>query len=418
MLQESYTATLIQEIELLIEQERSLSPISPIPLRSIYFGGGTPSLAHVSSIQRILESLLHGNSIFSLQDNVEITMEMDPGTFDLKQMKDLYAMGVNRISLGAQSFSDKVLQQIGRQHTVKDIYNSLRIIQTVNENNPQKPLHYSMDLISGLPGVTLADWAETLHTAVNKLDPTPFHISIYDLQVEKGTVFGKWYDEKDDDGMAATRKTSVEDGGCHPPLPSDEDAAFQYQYTAGYLRAKGFEHYEVSSYAKLAKKKDGNLSDISPWRSQHNQVYWGYDTSWFAVGLGATSFVRRQIECRPRALADYQSWVQERSNARHKQLPHQTINKDPEERMNLLMDVVLKRLRTSQGLNLSWVEEKFSTTCVEAILRGAQLGLELGLAHHDKANQSLRLHDSKGLLFSNSIISSIFLELESLEDMA
>jgi oxygen-independent coproporphyrinogen-3 oxidase len=176
-----YTNALLQEIRL-VKQQRNLGRI---PLRSIYFGGGTPSLAPVDTLQQILAAILdEESSPFIITENCEITIEMDPGTFDIDKLREVRAMGFNRISLGVQSFDDNILKSLGRVHTSSDIWESLSMLETVFGSN----LNYSMDLISGLPGLSLAKWVETLQTAVH-VKPRPVHLSIYDLQIESVSVF-------------------------------------------------------------------------------------------------------------------------------------------------------------------------------------------------------------------------------------
>ena len=417
-LDRNYSLAVLQELQTLFQQEKEQYKDSnnnfTISLRSIYFGGGTPSLAPVSTIQAILEAILVDSmSPFVAEEEIEITMEMDPGTFDLEQLQALRDLGVNRISLGVQSFDDSVLNRLGRQHSVSDIWESIRLLQLVYGDR----LNYSIDLISGLPGVSLAMWSETLYTAMNGLTPPPDHLSVYDLQIESGTVFGNWYGGNDNDQFN-DKKNRSKAGTWHatkgtapsttPPLPSDDETAFQYQYTAGYLHAKGFEHYEVSSYARCRGR---NIPTRSPSRSKHNQVYWGYHTQWYAVGLGATSFVRGHIVARPSTFFDYVQWAQGKTEQNSFD---QNSTNSVDTGIDRLLNVVLKRLRTVEGLNLTWVQQQFGHDEEAAIVRGAQLGLELGLAIKETSTTStiLRLVNPQGFLFSNSILSSIFFELE------
>lgn len=176
------------------------------------------------------------------------------------------------------------------------------------------------------------------------------------------------------------------------PLPSDEDASFMYKYASGYLRWHGYEHYEVSSYA------------LSGHRSQHNQVYWAVDGQWHAFGLGATSSVEGRLVARPRTMVDYLRWVHD---------PSTSISSPTME--DRLLDIVLKRLRTSEGLSLSWIGQEFGSRYEKAIRRGAALGLELNMVMIDERDV-LKLTDPEGLLYSNSIISTIFAELENLPE--
>lgn len=133
-------------------------------------------MAPVETIRDILAAV---RSRFRVESAAEITMEMDPGTFSLEQAKALKDLGINRISLGVQSFDDYILESIGRVHRRKDIEEALVILETVFGDD----VNYSIDLISGLPGLSLAQWVDTLDTAV-KLKPSPNHLSLYDLQVE------------------------------------------------------------------------------------------------------------------------------------------------------------------------------------------------------------------------------------------
>jgi oxygen-independent coproporphyrinogen-3 oxidase len=229
----------------------------------------------------------------------------------------------------------------------------------------------------------------------------------------QGTVFGTWYNtEKNGDDASEIVATSFHSTKGESPvpvsmlrLPTEEESSFMYKYAAGYLRSKGYEHYEVSSYAL----QTGNGNNIS-YKSQHNQIYWALDGAWYAFGLGATSFVNGRLIARPRTLVDYQRWVEHQTSLTN------SVSQQPEvvvPDLDRLMDTVLKRLRTSDGLSLDWVQGRFGENYVNAILRGAQLGLDLNLANIDPSN-TLRLVDPNGFLYSNSIISSIFVELEDL----
>ena len=374
-----------------------------VTLDTIYFGGGTPSLAPLSMIQTIVHAI---REEFTLSSNLEFTMEMDPGTFDRTKLEGLRQLGVNRISLGVQSFDDSVLEYLGRFHRRKDIDSSIELLYDVFGPH----CNYSIDLIASLPGVSLADWCTTLATAARM---EPAHISVYDLTIEAGTVFGKWYntlDESYNDPKSPKMSSSSSSSATIParPLPSPEESAFQYQYASGYLRAAGYDHYEISSYALPSR------------RSQHNSLYWGYDTTWYAAGLGATSFVPKDggLLARPRALADYIDWV---TRGGPKSIEEETQQQQQDDDDNdddtiesRLQDLVLKRLRTVEGLDLNFVAQHYGQVYVDAILRGACLEDLSALVIHEPP--ILRLIDSKGFMFSNSIISSIFVTLEEVSE--
>jgi len=465
-------------------------------LKSVYFGGGTPSLAPIESIEKILYHACapdNPEAPFRLQqhqkDNddierivaiaTEITMEMDPGTFDRDHLSSLRALGINRISLGVQSFDDDLLHAMGRTHRRLDVFQAICDIASVfgenqvgiytNKNNTNyDKVNYSIDLISGCPGLTPAKWVETLEIATagvqakkavstkkeNHEDhtfatntkqrslllsslPPPKHISVYDMQIEEGTVFGKWatkakeaaankrkeeeqtinHKEDDDDGDDPSRQFTVaipvndQQQKSNQQqrllrLPSEEECGFMYKYAAGYLRAKKFEHYEVSSYAAFDeninhqnnKKDDHDNSSqqrihSNSKRSRHNQIYWEYDGQWHAVGLGATSFVNKKLVARPRGMSDYLDWVVERENLISSAAANEEEDADADE--DFLSDLLLKRLRTIDGLDLTWLESHYGSEVVKGVMEGAKLGLELKLAERSE-NNVLRLTDPDG----------------------
>jgi oxygen-independent coproporphyrinogen-3 oxidase len=161
---ESYRHAITTEIDLLAQSLKKVHTdgSDKIPLSSIYFGGGTPSLAPLETIQSILCHVLRNiDSPFYLGPEAEVTIEMDPGTFDEEYLLELKKMGFNRVSLGVQSFDDVILENIGRVHRKRDIYDAVRTIGNVfsAENS-----NYSIDLISGLPGLNLEAWEETINT--------------------------------------------------------------------------------------------------------------------------------------------------------------------------------------------------------------------------------------------------------------
>jgi coproporphyrinogen III oxidase-like Fe-S oxidoreductase len=189
-------------------------------LETIFFGGGTPSLMSAKQMERLLASLENAFGIDWSQ--AEISMECDPGTFTRETLRSFVGLGVNRISLGAQSFDERVLQACGRTHGVLEIYESIEHVHALlgsgrrsissgssSSSNSNSKFSgggggksnaietWSIDLISGLPGSTLETWEKGLYEAIECEAP---HVSAYDLQVEEKTAFGKWYGNDDDDG--------------------------------------------------------------------------------------------------------------------------------------------------------------------------------------------------------------------------
>lgn len=408
-LNNEYTGALLTELSIIAATSSNKTQI-----RSIYFGGGTPSLAPLSTLQTIMDAIYKSQDApFDLEVDAEVTIEMDPGTFDLDKLVAVKEMGFNRISLGVQSLDDSILETLGRVHRVRDVYDSIDMIRQVYG---EEDANYSIDLISGVPGLTLAAWTETLHKAV-QLYPRPLHISLYDLQVEQGTAFGKWYD-----GGDARDDTRMHTGSSHgnltnrPNLPSTEDCAWMYRYASGYLRSKNYEHYEISSYAY------SNSNSSRTHRSKHNQIYWEIGGQWHAIGLGATSNIDGVRFARPRALSDYVSWSSGLNQTVKPPwlVPSEEINGEASNAEELL-DIIMTRLRTSDGLDLDWIihQKQYNESHVNAILHGFQLALELdlGTIATDKGNRygKIRLSDPDGFLFSNNIISNIFMEFDSMQ---
>ena len=154
-----------------------------IYIDTIYFGGGTPSILPPDLIIRALNTV---KANFTLNSDIEITLEANPGTVDEQKLQYLYQNGINRLSFGVQAVQDDLLQKIGRIHTIKEAEMAIEMAQKIGFKN------ISMDLMYGLPGQTLEMLKEAVSWAVNK---NMQHISIYGLQIEENTVFGRLYDQ-------------------------------------------------------------------------------------------------------------------------------------------------------------------------------------------------------------------------------
>ena len=247
-------------------EEIGATPSGSTPLETVFFGGGTPSLLSVAQLRQILSQL---RQRFGLEKNAEISMEMDPGTFTWDHLQGYLDTGITRISLGVQSLDDALLEACGRFHRVADVYQAVEWLHQVGMEN------WSLDLIAGLPNLTLGAWKDQLQEAV---DLGPRHISVYDLTIEPQTVFGKRYQPG------------------HFPLPTDDHTATMYRLAQAVLTDSGYDHYEVSNYALPGYYCRHNLTY---WR---NQPYWGF-------GMGATSYINHQRVSRPRTLTSYREWV-------------------------------------------------------------------------------------------------------------
>jgi len=221
-------------------------------IQSIYFGGGTPSLMSSDFYQSVLEELRRA---FSWIAGLEICMEANPEELPLSYLKDLKKLGLNRLSLGVQSFSEASLNVLGRRHSSIEISESFQSARHAGFNN------INLDLIFGSPGQDLKEWAATLNQG---LEFEPEHFSLYGLGIEHGTPFYR----------------DMENGKLN--LPTEEESAAMMELGKEILSSNGYLHYEISNYAKPGKE------------SKHNLAYWNGD-DYLGLGAGAHSFVRQGL---------------------------------------------------------------------------------------------------------------------------
>jgi coproporphyrinogen III oxidase-like Fe-S oxidoreductase len=412
---DSYVDALCREIELTGRHPRSspcvdgareggaASPIAGIAvggLDTIYFGGGTPSLLPLVSLERILRTL---QDTFGIRPDAEISIEADPGTFTVEQIRSYMAMGVSRVSVGVQAFDDALLEACGRSHTLYDVYRAIDDIHASSVGS------WSLDLISGLPHLELDSWEKNILRAV---DAGPMHVSSYDLQIEPDTPFGKMY------------RPGVS------PLPTDADAAMMYSMASDMFRGSGYEHYELSSYAKGPAH-----------RCVHNGRYWD-GGGYYAFGMGAASYIDGRRVTRPKKYSKYMRWVErfeglvdeldsleavEKSRAAVglTMLPHLDAPKAMPE--DILTDAVMLQLRKGDGLHLkSSIIDMFEqgTVIADVILGAVSEHIERGhvqLVESDCGDDGggggtiVRLTDPRGFLMSNDVISDVFVALDLLK---
>lgn len=241
---DDYQALLLKELQLVSAVDKPGQPLD-----SIYFGGGTPSLLSPQQVSRVMEQAA---ALFSLSPGIEITLEANPGTVDLNRLRDYRTAGVNRLSLGVQSFDDALLLCLGRVHDADQARRAFGDARQAGFGN------IGIDLIHALPGQTLSQWRSELREAIRL---SPEHISVYGLTIEEGTPFALRYPEDS------------------PDLPDEEQAVKMFETADNILPAAGYAHYEIANYAR-----DG-------YRSQHNSGYWRRD-GYRGLGVAAHSFLR------------------------------------------------------------------------------------------------------------------------------
>ncbi len=276
----------------LLRAEIAASPGGP-PLSTVYIGGGTPSMLSGDQVGALLEALARR---FGLAPAAEISLELDPASFDRSRLEQYLAAGVNRVSLGGQSFDDAVLRSLGRRHRGEDLEEAAGWLR--QEQRRGCLASWSLDLLQGLPPASpgsavaaaevLGHWEGQLQRALALEAP---HLSVYDLIVEPGTVFA-W-----------------RQGRGELSLPDEDLGADLMERTWARLGAAGYGHYEISNHA------------LPGHASRHNRVYWS-GGGWWGFGMGATSAPWGVRVARPRTRAGYAEWVARQRQGQHSGAAH------------------------------------------------------------------------------------------------
>ena len=276
-------------------------------LRTLYIGGGTPTALSASQLEVLLKGLTENLDLSVLE---ELTIEANPGDLDADKIAVLKNSAVNRVSLGVQTFDDKMLKKIGRSHLEKDIYENIDRLKLAGFDN------ISIDLIYALPGQTMEQVKENVAKAIGLDIP---HMSLYSLILENHTVF-----------MNRMRRGKL-------PLPKEELEAEMFEYIIAELERAGFEHYEISNFSK------------SGFESRHNLMYWD-NAEYYGIGAGASGYVNGIRYKNHGPIRHYLSAVEE-GNARITE-EHLSQKEQMEEEMFL-------GLRKKSGVSMARFEEKF-----------------------------------------------------------
>ena len=242
----SYVDVLIQEIRI------ASGYLPEISTHSIYFGGGTPSLLSLVEYEKLFDAIDQG---FSLTHDVEISIEVNPGTLTLSFLDGLRKMGFNRISIGVQSTNPIDLNRLDRIHDINDILEGVRFARRVGFDN------INLDLIFNQPWQDLPSWKNSLARAI---DLAPEHFSVYALIIEPRTALSDWFHR----GLIALHDQDLE--------------AEMYEWTIEMLDREGYVHYEISNWAKVSADRD--------FRCRHNLQYW-YNLPYVGIGAGAHGYL-------------------------------------------------------------------------------------------------------------------------------
>lgn len=340
-----------QYVQMVLKEIRSRHQSMPTrELSTIYFGGGTPSLISSDLIVSILNEL--ANAGFHWKSSAEITIEINPATVDERKLEAYITNGINRMSVGAQTFNDALLQMCGRRHSAADTVNTLRLLKSYG-------LNYSFDLLFALPGQTLAQVCEDVEQA---LEFDPAHLSAYCLTVP------------DTHPMALGR------------APEDEQVQM-FQEIEARLGRRGIQKYEISNFAKIG------------FESKHNQAYWS-DRDYWGLGLSSHSYLKN---------TRYGSrfWNAKDFNTYESQLAKSLENWPAEQIEHLkeheaMTDFCHMYLRTSQGLHFDDLRSKFGRqNPIETRLKSL---LDQRLLESTETGVKL---SEKGQLLSNQVFADL-----------
>ena len=337
-------------------------------LSTIYIGGGTPSILNPTQIADIIKIF---KKYYGIDNGAELSMEIDPGSFNEKDLYGYIKAGINRFSLGVQSFNNKILTKAGRRHRSIDAEQSCRWLNQAYKNNYIKS--WSLDLIQNLPSGGFISWKYDLEKT---LTFNPPHLSIYDLILEEGTVFKRLKDL----------------GKLN--LPDDNESFENSKITSNILKKYGYLRYEISNYS------------IPGHQSRHNRVYWK-GLGWWSFGQGSTSSPWGVKFTRPGNSKDYKQWV----IFQCKGTLEKSLNKISTKNVDLDEKIMLG-MRVREGVNLQnlFKEEGWDDEKIEFNIRNL---LEIWNKYRTNgllSNEGRRffLSDPKGMELSNQVLISMF----------
>jgi len=346
---DDYVDLLLKHLKLLAEDDSKQFT----PLKTVFFGGGTPSLLSAQQLDAILRRI---EATFSLETCPEISLEANPGTLDRQKLYDYRKTGINRLSLGIQSLNNKNLQLLGRIHSVDQIYEGVTAARSAGFDN------INLDLMFGLPEQRL----EGLESEVTRLlEFSPEHVSLYGLSYEEGTDFYRQLQK----GILSA---------CDEDLYAD-----QYRLLDSLLVRAGFEHYEISNFSLPGRN------------CLHNLNYWQRQTCW-AIGTGAHSFVDLNWGERWHIPADFACYSE---NLLQRKNPAELL--EGYDHNSAMREYVYLALRTRNGINLRLFEEKFHCSFTEMFSTELQhIGDYLEI---DSSRDSCRFNLSGWLIYDHLI---------------
>ncbi|MEO9476855.1 MAG: radical SAM family heme chaperone HemW [Cyclobacteriaceae bacterium] len=324
-------------------------------IETIYFGGGTPSLFSSAQLEKVLATV---NNNFKVSENAEITLEANPDDLTLEKLKELKQIGINRLSIGIQSFDEERLKFLNRSHNAAEALDCVKNAQSAGFEN------LTVDLIYAIPPESMSYWERDLNMAIELDVP---HISLYGLTIEERTVFGNW---KTKGRLQET---------------SEDIAADQYRLAIETLITKGYAHYEVSNFAKPG------------FRSRHNSAYWS-GASYLGIGPGAHSF---NGTYRAHNIRNNAAYIARLGKG---EIPENIETLTHTQRMN---EYILIRLRTCEGLDTEIFKLRFEQDVYADKAVKIEQYKNQGLLH--SSNNTIAL-STDGFMVADEIALGLFYE--------
>lgn len=345
-------ATMEQYVHSLLCEARLRKTEVSSPLTTLYMGGGTPSVLPVELVTELVNGL---HELFDLSRLEEFTIEVNPDDVSPKYIIALRELGINRVSMGVQSFNDNELRAINRRHSSQQAIEAVRAIQDAGIDN------VSIDLIYGLPGQSLDSWKNNVEQAISL---NVRHISAYCLSYERGTRL--W---------VMREQGKVQEA-------SDELCVAMHTTLVSKLRQAGFEHYEISNFAKPG------------YRSRHNSSYWNF-TPYLGLGAAAHSFDGTNRRFNPSSIKQYIKALSENRTVFTIEELEWWERHDEE---------VMVRLRTSDGLDTTVIAKHYGNNASNTLLRKAQPFINQGLLNLNGTTLTLT---PQGVMMSDHIIRTL-----------
>lgn len=343
---EEYIEALVKEIE---------EKCSNYLIKTIFIGGGTPSYLE----ERELKKLLIKVSKLNLSENLEYSIECNPGTINEEKLKIMKNYGVNRISFGLQSCDDELLKKIGRIHTFEEFLDNYHLARKIGFNN------INIDLMYGLPNLSIENWKNTLEKIC---DLKPEHISAYSLIIEEGTAFYSLY-EKD-----------------KLKLPNEEEERIMDKLTKEILNFNGYHQYEISNFALEGKE------------CEHNKVYWSLD-EYIGVGSSSSSYINGYRIVNIASINDYIKKI----NNNESVIAEKYKNSIEDE----MEEFIFMGLRMVSGISLLKFKRRFGVDIYSIYNKVIEKNIKDGLLVVEENKMFLT---AKGMELSNSVMSDFILD--------